>query len=78
MVCKDGFARWRNRAFGGKIGSLGMIDRRRVSGKISFTVDIKATTITSIDITNPEFMIEKSGVGSYCRWNELINKIVKI
>ena len=56
MVCKDGFARWRNRAFGGKIGSLGMIDRRRVSGKISFTVDIKATTITSIDITNPEFI----------------------
>ncbi len=31
-----------------------------------------------IDITNSDFMIEKSGIGSYCRWNELIKKIVKI
>lgn len=31
-----------------------------------------------IDITNPEFKIEKSGVGSYCQWNSLINEIVKI
>ena len=50
MVCMDEFARWRNRAFGGKIGSLGMLVRRRVSGKISFTVCIKATTVTSINI----------------------------
>ncbi len=31
-----------------------------------------------IDITNSDFMIEKSGIGSYCRWNELIKEIVKI
>ncbi len=31
-----------------------------------------------IDITNSDFMMEKSGVGSYCRWDELIKMIVKI
>ncbi len=31
-----------------------------------------------IDIANSEFMIEKSGIGSYCRWNELIKMIIKI